>query len=90
MSLLTTFEKLLASRFLVPGAGGRLALLIAAIGCAGIMIGVASLVLVVSFMNGAEVRLAGQIAMPLPPAPREWIQASVAPRPGGQSEASDH
>jgi lipoprotein-releasing system permease protein len=62
MSLLTTFEKLLASRFLVPGAGGRLALLIAAIGCAGIMIGVASLVLVVSFMNGAEVRLAGQIA----------------------------
>jgi lipoprotein-releasing system permease protein len=62
MALLTTFEKLLASRFLVPGAGGRLALLIAAIGCAGIMIGVASLVLVVSFMNGAEVRLAGQIA----------------------------
>jgi lipoprotein-releasing system permease protein len=62
MSLLTTFEKLLASRFLVPGAGGRLALLIAAIGCAGIMIGVASLVLVVSVMNGAEVRLAGQIA----------------------------
>ena len=39
-----------------------MALLIAAIGCAGIMIGVASLVLVVSFMNGAEVRLAGQIA----------------------------
>ena len=62
MALLTTFEKLLASRFLVPGAGGRLALLIAAIGCAGIMIGVASLILVVSFMNGAEVRLAGQIA----------------------------
>lgn len=60
--MLTTFEKLLASRFLIPGAGGRMALLIAAIGCAGIMIGVAALVLVVSFMNGAEVRLAGQIA----------------------------
>lgn len=60
--MFTTFEKLLASRFLIPGAGGRAAMLIAAIGCAGVMIGVASLVLVVSFMNGAEVRLAGQIA----------------------------
>ena len=35
---------------------------IAAIGCAGVAIGVASLVLVVSFLNGAEARLRGQIA----------------------------
>ena len=39
-----------------------MALLIAAIGFAGVTIGVASLVLVISFMNGAEARLAGQIA----------------------------
>ncbi len=39
-----------------------MALLIAGIGFAGVTIGVASLVLVVSFMNGAEARLAGQIA----------------------------
>jgi len=57
-----TYERLLISRFLIPGAGGRLALLIAAIGFAGVTIGVASLVLVISFMNGAEARLAGQIA----------------------------
>lgn len=58
----TNYERLLISRFLIPGVGGRLALLIAAIGFAGVTIGVASLVLVVSFMNGAEARLAGQIA----------------------------
>jgi len=46
----------------MPGAGGRMTLLIAAIGFAGVTIGVASLVLVISFMNGAEARLAGQIA----------------------------
>ena len=62
MSVVNTHERLLISRYLLPGIGGRLALLIAAIGCAGVAIGVASLVLVVSFMNGAEARLAGQIA----------------------------
>lgn len=62
MGLPTTYERLLISRFLIPGAGGRLALFIAAIGFAGVTIGVASLVLVVSFMNAAEARLAGQIA----------------------------
>ncbi|MDP1028271.1 ABC transporter permease [Sphingomonas sp. KR1UV-12] len=52
---------MLARRYLLPGPGGRLMLLVAAIGCAGVTIGVAALILVVSFMNGAEARLAGQI-----------------------------
>lgn len=60
--MFTPHERLLISRFLIPGAGGRAALLIAAIGFAGVTIGVASLMLVICFMNGAEARLAGQIA----------------------------
>ncbi len=60
--LLSAHERLLARRYLFPGVGGRLMLLVAAIGCAGVMIGVASLILVVSVMNGAEARLAGQVA----------------------------
>lgn len=60
--ILSAHERLLVRRYLFPGAGGRLMLLVAAIGCAGVMIGVASLILVVSVMNGAEARLAGQIA----------------------------
>lgn len=58
----TPAERMLVARYLWPGAGGRLVLLVAAIGCAGVAIGVASLVLVVSFMNGAEARLATGIA----------------------------
>lgn len=55
-------ERLLISRYLWPGRAGRFILLVAAIGCAGVAIGVASLVLVVSFMNAADARLGGQIA----------------------------
>jgi lipoprotein-releasing system permease protein len=60
--ILPAHERLLARRYLFPGTGGRLMLLVAAIGCAGVMIGVAALILVVAVMNGAEARLAGQIA----------------------------
>ena len=60
--LLSAHERLLARRYLFPGTGGRLMLLVAAIGCAGVMIGVASLILVVSVMNGAEARLATRIS----------------------------
>lgn len=60
--LLSAHERLLARRYLFPGVGGRLMLLVAAIGVAGVMIGVASLILVVSVMNGAQARLAGQVA----------------------------
>ena len=55
-------ERLLIMRYLLPGIGGRLILLVAAIGVAGVTIGVASLILVIGVMNGAEARLAGQIA----------------------------
>ncbi|MFS0773567.1 ABC transporter permease [Sphingomonas sp. 1P08PE] len=60
--MLTAHERLLARRYLLPGPGGRLMLLVAAIGCAGVAIGVASLILVIAFMNGAEARLARQVA----------------------------
>ena len=59
---LASHERRLIRRYLFPGRTGGFALLVAAIGCAGVAIGVAALVLVVSFMNGAEARLAGQIA----------------------------
>ncbi len=55
-------ERLVAGRYLWPGKGGRLIVLVAGIGCAGVTIGVASLILVVAFMNGAQARLVGRIA----------------------------
>ena len=60
--MFSPFEKLLILRYLWPGAGGRVVLLVAGIGCAGVAMGVASLILVVSFMNGAQARLASQIS----------------------------
>lgn len=55
-------ERRLIARYLWPGAGGRLVLLVAAIGCTGVMIGVAALVLVIAVMNGAQTRLADSVA----------------------------
>ncbi|WP_322964698.1 ABC transporter permease [Sphingomonas fuzhouensis] len=55
-------ERHLIARYLWPGAGGRLVLLVAAIGCTGVMIGVAALVLVVAVMNGAQTKLADSVA----------------------------
>lgn len=60
--MFSLFEQLLIRRYLWPGAGGRVVVLVAGIGCAGVAIGVASLILVVSFMNGAQARLGSQIA----------------------------
>src|SRR3546814_1351236 len=45
-----------------PGVGGLSVLLVAAIGMFGLTIGVASLILVMSVMNGAEARLVQQFA----------------------------
>lgn len=50
--MLARHERHLIARYLWPGAGGRLVLLVAAIGCTGVMIGVAALVLVIAVMNG--------------------------------------
>lgn len=55
-------ERRLIARYLWPGAGGRLVLLVGAIGCIGVAIGVASLVLVMAVMNGAHAKLASTVA----------------------------
>ncbi|MBB4607897.1 FtsX-like permease family protein [Sphingomonas yabuuchiae] len=60
--MLARHERHLIARYLWPGAGGRLVLLVAAIGCTGVMIGVAALVLVIAVMNGAQTRLADSVA----------------------------
>lgn len=60
--MLSRFERMLIGRYLLPGAGGRIVLLVAAIGMLGVTIGVASLILVMSVMNGAEARLVRQFA----------------------------
>lgn len=60
--MLARHERHLIARYLWPGAGGRLVLLVAGIGCTGVMIGVAALVLVIAVMNGAQTRLADSVA----------------------------
>src|SRR3546814_15272749 len=59
-AMLSRFERMLIGRYLLPGVGGRIVLLVAAIGMLGVTIGVASLILVMSVMNGAEARLVQQ------------------------------
>ncbi|MCT8001128.1 ABC transporter permease [Sphingomonas sanguinis] len=60
--MFATYERRLIARYLWPGAGGRLVLLVGAIGCIGVAIGVASLVLVIAVMNGAQAKLASSVA----------------------------
>ena len=60
--MLSSAERLLIGRYLWPGVGGRLMVLVAAIGCAGVAIGVASLMLVISVLNAGEARLASAIS----------------------------
>ncbi|MDQ1229068.1 ABC transporter permease [Sphingomonas sp. SORGH_AS_0879] len=60
--MLARHERHLIARYLWPGAGGRLVLLVGAIGCVGVAIGVASLVLVLAVMNGATAKLASSVA----------------------------
>lgn len=60
--MLARHERRLIARYLWPGAGGRLVLLVAGIGCTGVMIGVAALVLVIAVMNGAQTKLADSVA----------------------------
>ncbi|MET4897765.1 ABC transporter permease [Sphingomonadaceae bacterium jetA1] len=85
-------ERHLIARYLWPGAGGRLVLLVAGIGCAGVMIGVAALVLVVAVMNGAQTKLAetvapvdGHLSIRIPPdaaMSEAQVAAAVARLPG--------
>jgi len=60
--MLARHERHLIARYLWPGAGGRMVLLVGAIGCIGVAIGVASLVLVLAVMNGATAKLASSVA----------------------------
>jgi len=90
--MLARHERHLIARYLWPGAGGRLVLLVAGIGCTGVMIGVAALVLVIAVMNGAQTRLAdsvapvdGHLSVTLPAAARPTeaqVAAMIARIPG--------
>ncbi|MGW8134803.1 FtsX-like permease family protein [Sphingomonas zeae] len=90
--MLARHERHLIARYLWPGAGGRLVLLVAGIGCTGVMIGVAALVLVIAVMNGAQTRLAdsvapvdGHLSVTLPAGAaltEAQVAAAIAPLPG--------
>lgn len=90
--MLARHERHLIARYLWPGAGGRLVLLVAAIGCTGVMIGVAALVLVIAVMNGAQTKLAdsvapvdGHLSIGVPPDARRTmgqVAAMIARLPG--------
>lgn len=90
--MLARHERHLIARYLWPGAGGRLVLLVAAIGCTGVMIGVAALVLVIAVMNGAQTKLAdsvapvdGHLSVVVPPGARlteTQVAAAIARIPG--------
>jgi lipoprotein-releasing system permease protein len=56
------YEKLLIWRYLLPGAEGRIIVLVAGIGLTAVTIGVAALIIVMSVMNGARTKLAIQFA----------------------------
>ena len=60
--MFSSYEKLLIWRYLVPGAEGRIIVLVAGIGLTAVTIGVAALIVVMSVMNGARTKLAIQFA----------------------------
>jgi lipoprotein-releasing system permease protein len=60
--MFSSYEKLLIWRYLVPGAEGRIIVLVAGIGLTAVTIGVAALIVVMSVMNGARTELAIQFA----------------------------
>jgi lipoprotein-releasing system permease protein len=60
--MFSSYEKLLIWRYLLPGAEGRIIVLVAGIGLTAVTIGVAALIVVMSVMNGARTKLAIQFA----------------------------
>ncbi len=60
--MFSSYEKLLIWRYLLPGAEGRIIVLVAAIGLTAVTIGVAALIVVMSVMNGARTKMAIQFA----------------------------
>ena len=60
--MLSSFERLLIWRYLLPGGEGRIVVLVAAIGMTAVTIGVASLIVVMSLMNGVRTKIGVQFA----------------------------
>jgi lipoprotein-releasing system permease protein len=60
--MLSSHERMLVRRYLLPGAESRIILLVATIGLSAVTIGVAALIVVMSVMNGARTKLSIQFA----------------------------
>ena len=60
--MLSSYEKLLIWRYLLPRGEGRIIVLVAGIGLTAVTIGVAALIVVMSVMNGARSKMAIQFA----------------------------
>lgn len=60
--MLSSHERLLVRRYLLPGPESRIILLVATIGLTAVTIGVAALIVVMSVMNGARTKLSIQFA----------------------------
>ena len=59
--LLSSYERLIARRYLLPGKGEGFIFLVAGISLAAVMLGVAALVIVMSVMNGFRAELFDKI-----------------------------
>jgi len=59
--LLSSYERLIASRYLLPGKGERFIVLVAGFSLGAVMLGVAALVIVMSVMNGFRAELFDKI-----------------------------
>ena len=61
MILLSSYERLIAGRYLLPGKGERFIVLVAGFSLGAVMLGVAALVIVMSVMNGFRAELFDKI-----------------------------
>ena len=61
MILVSSYERLIASRYLLPGKGERFIVLVAGFSLGAVMLGVAALVIVMSVMNGFRAELFDKI-----------------------------
>jgi lipoprotein-releasing system permease protein len=55
--ILSTYERMIARRYLLPGKGEAFIFLVASISLVAVMLGVAALVIVMSVMNGFRAEL---------------------------------
>jgi lipoprotein-releasing system permease protein len=59
--ILTSYERMIARRYLLPGKGERFIVLVASISLVAVMLGVAALIVVMSVMNGFRAELFDKI-----------------------------